>query len=275
MTVLSRDPAGARALGVEALAGTRARAGARRGARRPRRRRPPRRRERRPALERRRQAAHPRLARARHAQPRRRPARGRAARRACSCRASAVGYYGPRGDERLDEDDAGRRRLPRRGVRRLGARGATRPRRSACASSASAPASCSTRSGGALAKMLPPFKLGVGGPVAGGAQYMPWIHVDDVVGIYLARARRRRVAAARSTPPRPSRSPTRTFSHGARPRAAPARRSRPVPGFASALLYGEMAEIVDQGPARGPEAHARARLRVPPPRPRRGAARPR
>ena len=40
--------------------------------------------------------------------------------------------------------------------------------------------------GGALAKMLPFFKLGVGGPVAGGDQYMPWIHVDDVVGIYLA-----------------------------------------------------------------------------------------
>ena len=40
--------------------------------------------------------------------------------------------------------------------------------------------------GGALAKMLPFFKLGVGGPVAGGGQYMPWIHVDDVVGIYLA-----------------------------------------------------------------------------------------
>ena len=42
------------------------------------------------------------------------------------------------------------------------------------------------KSGGALAKMLPPFRLGVGGPVAGGRQYMPWIHVDDLVGIYVA-----------------------------------------------------------------------------------------
>ncbi len=41
-------------------------------------------------------------------------------------------------------------------------------------------------SGGALARMLTPFKLGVGGPVAGGDQYMPWIHADDLVGIYLA-----------------------------------------------------------------------------------------
>ena len=39
--------------------------------------------------------------------------------------------------------------------------------------------------GGALEKMLPPFKLGVGGPVAGGRQYVPWIHLDDVVGAML------------------------------------------------------------------------------------------
>ena len=30
--------------------------------------------------------------------------------------------------------------------------------------------------------MLPLFKLGIGGPVAGGDQYVPWIHIDDVVG---------------------------------------------------------------------------------------------
>ena len=40
-------------------------------------------------------------------------------------------------------------------------------------------------SGGALEKMLPPFKLGVGGPVAGGRQYVPWVHLDDVVGAML------------------------------------------------------------------------------------------
>src|SRR6266576_2891887 len=42
------------------------------------------------------------------------------------------------------------------------------------------------RQAGALAKMLPPFRAGIGGPVAGGRQYMPWIHLDDLVGIYLA-----------------------------------------------------------------------------------------
>lgn len=40
--------------------------------------------------------------------------------------------------------------------------------------------------GGALKTMLRPFRAGLGGPVAGGAQYMPWIHRDDLVGIYLA-----------------------------------------------------------------------------------------
>ena len=44
--------------------------------------------------------------------------------------------------------------------------------------------------GGALAKMLPPFRLGVGGPVAGGRQYIPWIHVDDLIGMMLAALRR-------------------------------------------------------------------------------------
>jgi uncharacterized protein (TIGR01777 family) len=39
--------------------------------------------------------------------------------------------------------------------------------------------------GGLLGEMLPPFRLGVGGPLAGGRQYMSWIHIDDVVGIFL------------------------------------------------------------------------------------------
>jgi uncharacterized protein (TIGR01777 family) len=39
--------------------------------------------------------------------------------------------------------------------------------------------------GGLLAQLLPPFKLGAGGPIAGGGQYMSWIHIDDEVGILL------------------------------------------------------------------------------------------
>ncbi len=38
--------------------------------------------------------------------------------------------------------------------------------------------------GGALGKMLPPFKLGLGGPIGDGSQYMSWIHLDDLVNLY-------------------------------------------------------------------------------------------
>lgn len=38
---------------------------------------------------------------------------------------------------------------------------------------------------GALAKLLPPFKLGLGGPIGSGKQSMSWVHVDDVVGIII------------------------------------------------------------------------------------------
>ena len=40
--------------------------------------------------------------------------------------------------------------------------------------------------GGALKQMLPPFKLGLGGKVGNGRQYMSWIHVDDIVGMVIA-----------------------------------------------------------------------------------------
>jgi uncharacterized protein len=42
-----------------------------------------------------------------------------------------------------------------------------------------------TPEGGMLAEMLTPFKLGVGGPLAGGDQYLSWIHIDDEIGILL------------------------------------------------------------------------------------------
>ena len=60
-----------------------------------------------------------------------------------------------------------------------------RPRSSGRESSSSAPASSSPRHGGLLKQLLLPFKLGVGGPIAGGEQYMSWIHIDDEVGLLL------------------------------------------------------------------------------------------
>jgi uncharacterized protein (TIGR01777 family) len=42
-----------------------------------------------------------------------------------------------------------------------------------------------TKNGGLLRPLLLPFKLGVGGPIAGGEQFMSWIHIEDVVGLFL------------------------------------------------------------------------------------------
>ena len=101
------------------------------------------------------------------------------------------------------------------------------------------------RAGGALAKMLPPFRLGLGGPVAGGRQYISWVHREDVVGIYLAALEDERWnGPVNATGPEPVRN--RDFSH-ALGRALHRPALLPVPGAALALLYGEMAEIVTQG----------------------------
>jgi uncharacterized protein len=100
-------------------------------------------------------------------------------------------------------------------------------------------------SGGALGKMLPFFRLGVGGPVAGGRQYMPWIHADDIVGIYLAALDHETwsgpVIAAAPDPPT-----NREFSR-ALGRALHRPAIAPIPALAIRLLYGDMAEIVTEG----------------------------
>jgi uncharacterized protein len=157
---------------------------------------------------------------------------------------SAVGYYGPHGDERLDEDTPpGRDFLAEvcvawereaRQAAGLGLRVVT-----------VRTGVVLDQGGGALAKMLPFFKLGVGGPVAGGGQYMPWIHVDDVVGIYLAALDgddwEGPVNAAAPEPVT-----NKAFSK-ALGRALHRPALAPVPAFAIQTLYGEMAEIVTKG----------------------------
>src|ERR1700754_63428 len=97
---------------------------------------------------------------------------------------SAVGYYGPHGDEDVDEQTppgtdflaqvcVAWEREADRAAEELGLR-VVNVRTGVVLD----------KDGGALSKMLLPFKLGGGGPVAGGKQYMPGIHVDDVAGIY-------------------------------------------------------------------------------------------
>ena len=125
------------------------------------------------------------------------------------------------------------------------------------------------KSGGALEKMLPPFRLGVGGPVAGGRQFISWIHRDDLVGmIAAALADERWSGPVNATAPEPV--SNRDFSR-ALGRALKRPALLPVPGAALRLLYGEMAEIVDRGRARRAGQGARARLPVRAPASRRGA----
>ena len=100
-------------------------------------------------------------------------------------------------------------------------------------------------SGGALEKMLPFFKAGIGGPVAGGKQYVPWVHVDDVVGAILFELD----TEAASGPVNLTASEPVTNRELSKALGRVLRRPAfaPVPALAVKALYGEMAEIVTTG----------------------------
>jgi len=157
---------------------------------------------------------------------------------------SATGWYGARGDEPVDEsapaaDDflAGvvvaweeeARKAEGLGVRVALTRTGV----------------VLSESGGALEKMLPPFKLGVGGPVAGGRQYVPWVHAEDVVGALLFCLDTPAAAGPLNlTAPEPVTNAELSKTLGrvlGRPAFAP------VPALAVKALYGEMSSIVTTG----------------------------
>lgn len=99
--------------------------------------------------------------------------------------------------------------------------------------------------GGALAKMLPPFKAGIGGPVGSGKQYLPWIHLDDLVGIYMAAIDNPTFEGpVNASAPEPVTNKAFAKALG---RAIGRPAIAPVPAFAIKLLYGEMSQIVLHG----------------------------
>ncbi len=99
--------------------------------------------------------------------------------------------------------------------------------------------------GGALDKMLPFFRLGVGGPVAGGQQYIPWIHVDDVIaGLLRALDDPALSGPVNLTAPTPATNQELSHALG---RALHRPAFWPIPGAAVKLLYGGMATIVTTG----------------------------
>lgn len=157
---------------------------------------------------------------------------------------SAVGYYGKHGDERVDESSPP-------GDDFLAGVCAAWEREAGAASELGLrvvhvrTGVVLDKDGGALKKMLPAFRLGAGGPVAGGRQYMPWIHADDVVAIYVAALDNASYSGPlNACAPEPV--TNRDFSR-ALGRALHRPAIAPVPGFALQLLYGDMAEIVTTG----------------------------
>jgi hypothetical protein len=157
---------------------------------------------------------------------------------------SGAGWYGHRGDERLDESapagddflaqvtvdwEAEARRAEELGMRVVLNRTGV----------------VLSPSGGALAKMLPFFKAGIGGPVAGGTQYMPWIHLDDVAGAILFELDTDAASGpVNLSAPEPATNRELSKALG---RALRRPAIAPVPAIAVKLLYGQMAEIVTTG----------------------------
>ena len=104
--------------------------------------------------------------------------------RSCLISGSAIGYYGNQGDKQVDEQMSGDNSFSSKlcfdweheaqQAEALGIR--------ACYLRT---AIVLGKNGGALAKMLPAFKLGLGGPMGNGRQWMSWIHIDDLIGVIL------------------------------------------------------------------------------------------
>jgi uncharacterized protein len=117
------------------------------------------------------------------------------------------------------------------------------------------------RGGGALAKMLPIFKLGFGGPIGSGQQYMSWIHVEDLAGMYIDCLKDEGCKGVyNATSPYPATNYEFTKALGKvlkRPTLAPA------PAFALKVAFGEMSSMLLTGqkviPTKFKERHFRYR----------------
>jgi len=152
--------------------------------------------------------------------------------------ASAVGFYGNRGDEHLrEESPAGQGFLPEvcrewEGASRVAAEAGIRTVNLRIGLVLSA-------KGGALANMLKPFKLGLGGRIGSGQQWWSWIHVDDIVeGIHHAIRTESLSGSVNLVAPNPLRNAEFTkvlASVLGRPAFLPA------PEFALRLAFGKMA----------------------------------
>lgn len=155
--------------------------------------------------------------------------------------ASAVGFYGPRGDETVTEKtQAG-----------AGFLAETCLAWESEAEKADAPGIRKIRlrigivlekNGGALAQMLPPFQWGLGGPLGSGRQWMSWIHLKDLVGlIHFLIEKKDACGVFNATAPNPV-----TMKEFAKSLGRVLHRPAvfPVPAFVLKALLGEMADVL-------------------------------
>jgi hypothetical protein len=152
--------------------------------------------------------------------------------------ASATGYYGDRGDEELTEDSApGNDFLS----------GVCREWEAEAAKSGARTVSIRIgivlgAEGGALSRMLLPFRLGLGGRLGDGRQWMSWIHVDDLVALILHALETDSLSGPLlGTSPSPVRNAEFTRSLG---RALGRWTVLPMPGWQLRVLFGKVAEVL-------------------------------
>jgi uncharacterized protein (TIGR01777 family) len=149
---------------------------------------------------------------------------------------SAVGYYGDRGDAVLDESEPP-------GGESFDSEVVVEWERAAHQIDATGVRLVILRTGqvldaggGMLAELLPPFKLGGGGPLAGGKQYLSWIHAEDEIGLILWALDSEKVEGViNATAPNPA--TNKDFSK-ALGRALRRPAVLPVPGFVLDLKFG-------------------------------------
>lgn len=155
--------------------------------------------------------------------------------------ASAVGFYGSRGDELLTEKSAPGEGFLADVCREWEGEAAKARELGVRVVSVRIGIVLSTE-GGALAKMLPIFRAGVGGRLGDGKQWMPWIHIDDLVGLL-------RFAAANDALDGPMDAAAPEIVNNAgftRALGAALRRPAivPAPAFALRVALGEAASVV-------------------------------
>ncbi len=154
--------------------------------------------------------------------------------------ASAVGYYGSRGDQILTEASAPGDDFLARVV--VDWEEAARSAESLAIRVVSLRFGMVLGHGGALAKLLPPFRFGVGGRLGSGHQWMAWIHIEDAVNLILFALNLAALRGAiNATAPQPVTNEEFTYRLAiALHRPA----FLPVPAFALRLALGEMSEMV-------------------------------